>query len=109
MTIKKRQNPQRFAPVQGEVYENAGGGKYLCIRSYGWERANMINTVSGWELFAHRIVRYDDGTIEWDCSDGLGFNDGRLAEYREIESRAKKAELRQRQASMLNAMLCCLI
>ena len=117
MTTEKRQNPQRFAPQMGEVYENAGGGRYLCTRSWDEDTwtARFLNTASGWELTAHGIVRYEDGTIEWDYSTGGGFNDGRLQEYRENCRRAEKekeartAQLWHRQISLANAMLCFMI
>ena len=100
MTTKKRQNPQRFAPVEGEVYENAGGGSYYCKRGGSWDSALMVNTVSGWTFTACGIVRYDDGTIEWDYSKWGGFG--------EIP-KPRKDEIRSRQLSLVNAMLCCMI
>ena len=93
MTTAKRQNPQRFVPVEGEEYENAGGGRYYCDSSSG-NSARMINVVSGWSCVAVGIVRYEDGTIEWDYSKWGGFQPGRLS------------EIRQMQRSMINAMLC---
>ena len=96
MTTTKRQNPQRFTPTEGDLYENAGGGRYYCDKAYGSD-AWMINAASGWSCFAVGIVRYEDGTIEWDYSKHGGFNPARLA------------EIRQRQRSMVNAMLCCMI
>lgn len=109
MTTEKRQNPQRFAPQMGVVYENAGGGQYVCTR--GWDEelqtARFMNTASGWELLAHGIVRYADGTIEWDYSTYGHFNDGRFREYRESqEAKVRTAQIRQRQFSLMNAMLC---
>lgn len=98
MTTAKRQNPTRFIPETGTIYENAGGGKYLCkgARVYTSE-ARMQNTVSGWTCIAHGIVRYDDGTIEWDYSTDGHFED------------IEKAEIRNRQRSLMNALLCCMI
>ena len=96
MTTEKRQNPRKFSPVAGEIYENAGGGRYFCEKSYGSD-AWMINVSSGWSFFAVGIVRYEDGTIEWDYSKYGGFNPKKLG------------EIRQQQRSMMNAMLCCLI
>lgn len=94
MTTKKRQNPQRFEAVPGETYENAGGGRFLCTDS--WDgNAIMVNVVSGWKCTAHGLVRYEDGTIEWDYSTGGFFTD--------LET------LKHRQRSMMNAMLCCAI
>ena len=100
MTTKKRQNPQRFAPVEGEVYENAGGGSYYCKRGGSWDSALMVNTVSGWTFTACGIVRYEDGTIEWDYSTGGHFE--KLPEQ-------EPAEIYHRQRSLVNAMLCCMI
>lgn len=96
MKTAKRENPQRFSPIEGEIYENAGGGRYYCDKAYGTD-AWMINAASGWSCFAVGIVRYEDGTIEWDYSKHGGFNPAKLAEFR------------QRQRSMMNAMLCCMI
>lgn len=117
MNNRKRDNPKPFTPVKGEVYENVAGGKFLCEsgwddeykRPCGW----MINTKTGWSLTAVCIVRYEDGTIEWDYSNGEGFlpiDDRRQqliarAIQREIDRKAIKAK----QNSLLNAMLCCLI
>ena len=101
MTTAKRQKPQRFAPVEGEEYENAGGGRYYCDKCYS-DSARMINVVSGWSCLAHRIVRYEDGTIEWDYSTGGHFKD--LLETSPIYSIRRETEHRQR--SILNAMLC---
>lgn len=102
----KRQNPMKFRPKAGKVYENAGGGLYRCdawkMNGRGSEdpfTAWMQNTVSGWTLLAHNIVQYEDGTIEWDYS-----THGRFEPLPEEE-----AEIRSRQRSILNAMLCCLI
>lgn len=95
MTTTKRQNPQRFVPVVGEVYENAGGGRFLCKRSNGCD-ARMQNILSGWDCVAHGIVRYEDGTIEWDYSTGGTFL-------------PKPEEVRHRQISLMNALLCCAI
>lgn len=93
MTTEKRKNPVKFTPVEGEIYENAGGGRYHCNKSNG-NSAEMINVVSGWSCYAVGIVRYEDGTIEWDYSKWGSFQTGRLS------------EIRQLQRSMVNAMLC---
>ncbi len=104
--MSKRQNPQPFAPKFGEVYENAGGGRYLCeSRDESVRSAWMVNTASGWSFTAVNIVRYEDGTIEWDYS-----KDG---SFIPIDDRRKdmieRATIRQKQRSIMNAMLCCLI
>ena len=68
-----------------------------------------MNIASGWTLSAHGIVRYEDGTIEWDYSKGGCFNEGKLKEYKELCARTEKAEIFFRQRSLMNAMLCCMI
>ena len=67
---------ERFEPVPGQVYENKGGGTYLC--GDVWKNdtpdlsycARMTNTKTGWTLIAHGLIQYEDGTIEWDYSTG---------------------------------------
>lgn len=109
----KRQNPQRITPVGGKVYENAGGGRYLCTSHWSSsERSCFMNIDSGWELTAHNVVQYDDGTIEWDYSTDGGFNDRKLEEYRQLTAREKNAQTAQiwhQQMSLANAMLCFMI
>ena len=95
------------------MYENAGGGKYLCTSHWSSsESAMFMNIASGWELTAHGIVQYEDGTIEWDYSTGGGLNDGRIKEYRELTERQEEvhtAQIWHRQMSLANAMLCFMI
>ncbi len=117
----KRQNPKPFTPVKGEIYENAGSGKYLCRSSYqhddGYTTAWMINIKSGWDFTAKGIIRYEDGTIEWDHSTDGNFVPitGELQEtidraiQREIDRKVTRAAMKNKQNSILNAMLCCLI
>ena len=102
----KRQNPQRFAPQMGEEYENAGGGRYLCTRSWDEDTwtARFMNTASGWTCLAHGIVRYEDGTIEWDYSTG-----GHFEKIRKDPDAAEAAIIHHRQVSLANAMLCFMI
>ena len=97
MTTKRTGTPVRFRPTIGEVYENVAGGEYRCqsVREPGLE-AWMQNTVTGWTLLAHGIVLYEDGKIEWNYSTGGHFE----------EQPQRKAELRSRQISLINAMLC---
>ena len=101
MTTEKRQNPRRFIPSVDRIYENAGGGSYRCqlVREPDHE-AWMQNVKSGWTCLAHGIVRYEDGTIEWDYSTGGHFE--KLPEQ-------EPAEIFHRQRSLVNAMLCCMI
>lgn len=100
-TVKteKRQNPQRFRPTVGGIYENVAGGRYLCTDVYPGEReaARMKNVETGWTLRAVGLVRYEDGTIEWDYS-----TEGRFADRPELSD----WETRHRQHSLLNALLC---
>ncbi len=58
--------------TEGKVYRNRNGGDYLC-RIVLRDGAILVNTASGWQLEAHTITRYDDGTIEWDYSTGGHF------------------------------------
>lgn len=101
--MAKRQNPRRFMPSVDHIYENAGGGRYRCSyvgkldgETFAW----MQNVASGWACRVHGIVRYEDGTIEWDYSVHGHFE--KLPE-------PQPEEIRQRQGSLMNAMLCCLI
>ena len=99
MKTEKRQNPQRFEPMLLKTYENAGGGRFRCqSKSEGciW----MQNTASGWTCNVHGLVRYEDGTIEWDYSTG-----GHFEKLPDTEP----AETFHRQRSMMNAMLCFMI
>ena len=101
MTTAKRLNPRRFIPSIDRIYENAGGGIYRCSLPLGDScDAWMQNTASGWTCLAHGIVRYEDGTIEWDYSTGGHFE--KLPE-------PEPAEIFHRQRSMMNALLCCMI
>ena len=116
MTNAKRQNPKPFAPVKGHIYENAGGGRYLCEDPEATaEAAWMMNIASGWMCQAKSIVRYDDNMIEWDRSTGgyfLPIDDRKrqeIYEAIELEAYARGNERRQRSRSMMNAMLCCFI
>ena len=105
MTNAKRQNPKPFTPREGTIYENAGGGRYLCESSYEDRSAWMTNVSSGWSFIAKGIVQYDDKTIEWDYSTNgqfLPIDGARLA-------RINRANIQQRQRSLMNAMLCCFI
>lgn len=84
MTTAKRQRPQRLIPIEGHVYTNAGGGQYVCTRSHDNSiDAWFMNIASGWELLAHGLIQYEDGTIEWDWSTDGRFSDGQLQKYRE--------------------------
>lgn len=58
--------------TEGKVYRNKNGGEYLC-RIVLRDGAILVNTASGWQLEAHTVTKYDDGTIEWDYSTGGHF------------------------------------
>ena len=103
-------------------------------RSIAW----MTNIKSGWSMTTKGIVMYDNGEIEWDYStdgtflpivmydngeiewdystDGtfLPIDDQRQAMIdaaiqREIDRKVTRAAMKAKQASILNALLCCLI
>ena len=106
MTTEKRQKPRKFVPSIDRVYENAGGGSYRCQGPIGDScDAWMQNTASGWTLLAHGIVRYEDGTIEWDWSTRGHFETIREPEPEEPVA-IRRADIRHRQMSLMNAMLC---
>ena len=65
-----------FIPRTGEIYENEGGGRYLCVSGRmgaGPALATMRNVKSGWQLIAHGVGIYEDGRIDWDYSTGGQF------------------------------------
>ena len=57
-----------FTPVPGTVYENTGGGEFLCIEKLVGKKAKFINVKSGWVLTATGVAIYNDGRIDWDYS-----------------------------------------
>lgn len=74
---------ERFEPIVGHVYANRGGGQYLCMgepprdnesmdcdtgKTGGRISAVFRNVSSGWTFTARNVIRYVDGTIEWDHS-----------------------------------------
>lgn len=72
---------KRFKPTTGEIYLNRNGKIYLCGDVWNNNTpepsycARMTNTATGWTFVAHGIVRYEDGTIEWDYSSGGRFGE----------------------------------
>ena len=69
----KREN---FDPYPGRIYENNGGGQFICI--VGGDDINsaiMKNISSGWTFTAHGIGIYENGTIDWNHSTGGYFDD----------------------------------
>lgn len=88
---------ERFEPIVGQVYANRGGGQYLCMGKPPRDNESMncgmaetgrrISTVfrnvsSGWTFTARNVIRYVDGTIEWDHSIDGRFTDpeGKMVE-----------------------------
>lgn len=58
----------------GHVYDNVGGGSYICIsKSLARGSYTFENVKSGWRLIAFGVGVYIDGKIDWDYSKGLGF------------------------------------
>lgn len=79
-------NAKAFEPEVGAIYKNRGGGSFRCIAVEQEEQspfyhgggssracAVMQNIKSSWTFTAKGIVRYADGTIEWDHSVGGRF------------------------------------
>lgn len=79
---------RRMEPVVGQVYTNRGGGQYRCIApaeagptlynaAGGFSNASGVfqNIKSGWTFTAKGIIKYIDGTIEWDHSIGGRFEE----------------------------------
>lgn len=66
---------KKFTPARGEVYQNAGGGEFVCLASYPSDApgiAVMQNVKSGWACLCKGCGVYDDGKIDWDYSlDGM--------------------------------------
>ena len=62
------QNRERFTPQAGHVYDNAGGGRYLCNNVIVDGSAWFTNVKSGWHFYASGIGIYPDGRIDWDQS-----------------------------------------
>lgn len=75
-------NGTYIIPVIGQVYTNRNGGEYRCIdnvfcASDGVDPKDHIASFErvkdGWRLYAHGILEYEDGTIEWNYSTGGHF------------------------------------
>lgn len=64
-----------FVPQVGQVYQNRNDRSYLCLSVekrplLNDTTAQMRRTSDGWTLTAHGLIRYEDGTIEWNYSTG---------------------------------------
>lgn len=62
-----------FVPQVGQVYQNRNDRSYLCLSVekrplLNDTTAQMRRTSDGWTLTAHGLIRYEDGTIEWNYS-----------------------------------------
>lgn len=77
---------ESIQPVVGEVYTNRGGGRFKCVGNVepdaglyylggGCSNTSAVfqDIKSGWTFTAKGIIRYADGTIEWDHSVGGRF------------------------------------
>lgn len=77
-----------FKPAPGVIFENAGGGKFLCIKV--WDSFNncawFTNVKSGWTFLAHGCGLYPDGSIDWDYS-----TDGFFDRPPELDARGARA------------------
>lgn len=60
--------PELITPIEGQVYLNHNGQRYLCTCAQNPERPTMERLSDRWTLTAVRVRRYEDGTIEWDHS-----------------------------------------
>ena len=69
-------NREPFDPYPGRIYENEGGGQFICIVSGDdINSAIMKNISSGWTFTAHGIGVYENGKIDWNHSTGGYFDD----------------------------------
>jgi hypothetical protein len=59
---------QKFIPERGKIYQNQGGGRFLCLQSDDNTNAVMQNIVSKWTFMAKGCAVYPDETIDWDHS-----------------------------------------
>ena len=96
----KREN---FDPYPGRIYENNGGGQFICIS--GGDDPNswiMKNVSSGWTFEAHGIGMYEDGTIDWNYSTGGYFDKMRKWESQsEVLNEAVKTFGKEKQVDMM--------
>ena len=60
----------KILPVEGQVYTNRNGWRYLCEAVTEDGTATMQRVKDGWTMEAHGITQHEDGTIEWDYSPG---------------------------------------
>ena len=63
----------KILPVEGQVYTNRNGWRYLCEAVTEDGTATMQRVKDGWTMEAHGFTQLEDGTIEWDFSAGGGW------------------------------------
>jgi hypothetical protein len=61
---------KRFIPERNKIYQNVGGGKFICLESNDFCDAVMQNIASKWTFTAKVCRIYSDGKIDWDYSTG---------------------------------------
>ena len=69
----KPEYPQIFEPIEGKIYSNKNGIRYLCTSvkyndNNKYIRQAEFVSSSGWYLTADCPRQYTDGHIEWDAS-----------------------------------------
>lgn len=73
--MSKQRRP--FAPAEGHIFHNHGGGDFLCLGNVHWIgrecRADFRSVKSGWTFEARDIRIYDSGEIDWGYSVGGRF------------------------------------
>ena len=62
-----------FQPTLGKTYLNRNGTYYLCLKAGEEKYSAMFISSGGWKLLAHGCREYADGAIDWDRSEGKGF------------------------------------
>ena len=63
---------KRIILVEGVVYTDCAGHRYLCIEAPGDSEpdgaATLQRVSDGWTVTAHNTHQYPDGHIKWDFS-----------------------------------------
>ena len=70
------QNSIKINPTPGNVYRNKNGTDYICLGHDLYQNGSYVKRLpimqcvkqsfgQAWTFFAHDIVQYSDGTIEW--------------------------------------------
>ena len=74
--------PKLIHPVTCGKYKNKNGQHYVCISGEAPDgtTAIMRRLSDGWQLVAHNVRQYEDGTIEWDYSTGGHWTNSEKAE-----------------------------